>query len=89
MKIKNLKNEAYHRHIKAVSEDIHHYMEKMLVLFTICYEQLDCVVGKDQCYACLEESIVKECSKIFVNWFGLYRILCYSVFSVDRFQCII
>lgn len=57
MKIKNLKNEAYHRHIKAVSEDIHHYMEKMLVLFTICYEQLDCVVGKDQCYACLEESI--------------------------------
>ena len=57
MKIKNLKNEAYHRHIKAVSGDIHLYMEKMLVLFTICYEQLDCVVGKDQCYACLEESI--------------------------------
>ncbi|VDI20175.1 Hypothetical predicted protein [Mytilus galloprovincialis] len=71
MKIKNLKNEAYQRHIKAISQDIHMYLEKMLVLFTICYEQLDCIEGKDQCYACLEKSIFKPVWRYLL---GLFRL---------------
>lgn len=55
-KLEALKNEAYHRHLKGVSEDVHMYMEKLQVLFTIAYEELNSPEGRDQCYATLEEA---------------------------------
>ncbi|KAL5021212.1 hypothetical protein ScPMuIL_000367 [Solemya velum] len=55
-KLEALRNEAYHRHLKGVSEDVHMYMEKLQVLFTIAYEELDSPEGRDQCYATLEEA---------------------------------
>ncbi|KAL4235268.1 VPS9 domain-containing protein 1 [Mactra antiquata] len=50
-----LKNEAYHRHLNGITDDILTSIEKVQVLFVIMYEQLDSAEGRDQCNVLLEE----------------------------------
>lgn len=54
-KIAELKNEAYHRHLKGITEDILTCIEKLKVLFVIAFEQLDSAEGKDQCNLIVED----------------------------------
>ncbi|XP_041377176.1 VPS9 domain-containing protein 1-like [Gigantopelta aegis] len=61
---------AYHRHLKSISEDVHSYMEKLIVLFTIAYEKLESPTGRDLCYASLEEFFFKSLWKYLL---ALYR----------------
>ncbi|PVD20563.1 hypothetical protein C0Q70_18719 [Pomacea canaliculata] len=67
--IETLSSQAYERHLKNISADVHMYMEKMLVLFTIAYEQLDSPLGRDQCYASLEEMFFKPLWKFLLMLF--------------------
>lgn len=69
--IERMSREAYQRHLKNISADVHQYMEKMLILFTIAYEQLDSPLGRDQCYASLEETFFKPLWKFFLMLFRL------------------
>ncbi|KAL8583321.1 hypothetical protein ACOMHN_057607 [Nucella lapillus] len=69
--IERLSKEAYQRHVKNISDDVHRYMEKLLILFTIAYEQLDCPLGRDQCYASLEETFFKPLWKFLLMLFRL------------------
>lgn len=50
-----LKNEAYHRHLKGIAEDILNSIEKVQVLFVIAFEQLDSAEGRDQCNVRVED----------------------------------
>ncbi|RUS83807.1 hypothetical protein EGW08_008419 [Elysia chlorotica] len=59
-KIAKLSHEACESHLKTICEDIHCYLEKLLVLMTIAYEPLDTPVGKDQCAVSLEEPFFKQ-----------------------------
>ena len=65
-----ISEEAYHRHLKWISEDVHSYMEKLLVMFTIAYDKLDSPTGRDVCYASLEEFFFKSLWKYLLI---LYR----------------
>lgn len=67
--LKALSKEAYRRHLKNISSDVHMYMEKMLVMFTIAYEQLSSPLGRDQCYASLEETFFKPLWKYLLMLF--------------------
>jgi hypothetical protein len=80
--------EAYARHVKNVVADVHTYMEKLLVLFTIAYEQLDCPLGRDQCYASLEETFFKPLWKYLLMLFRYQKkkIIFYAVFLVFFFS---
>lgn len=73
--IETLSSQAYERHLKNISADVHMYMEKMLVLFTIAYEQLDSPLGRDQCYASLEEMFFKPLWKFLLMLFRLVTIM--------------
>ena len=53
--VKQLKNEAYHRHLKNIIEDILTSIEKIQVLFVIGFEQLDTAEGRDQCNVLVEK----------------------------------
>ncbi|CAG5132464.1 unnamed protein product, partial [Candidula unifasciata] len=64
-----LSQEAYLRHLKSISEDIHCYLEKLLVIMTISYEPLDTPVGKDQCAVSLEEPFFKPIWKTLLRLF--------------------
>ena len=67
--IERLSKEAYQRHVKNISADVHMYLEKLLILFTIAYEQLDSPLGRDQCYASLEETFFKPLWKFLLMLF--------------------
>ena len=67
--IERMSKEAYQRHLKNISADVHMYMEKLLILFTIAYEHLDCPSGRDQCYASLEETFFKPLWKFLLMLF--------------------
>ncbi|KAK7498931.1 hypothetical protein BaRGS_00009740 [Batillaria attramentaria] len=69
--IQRMSREAYQRHLKNIATDVHQYMEKMLILFTIAYEQLDSPLGRDQCYASLEETFFKPLWKFLLMLFRL------------------
>ncbi|XP_076448944.1 VPS9 domain-containing protein 1-like [Babylonia areolata] len=69
--IQRMSKEAYQRHLKNISADVHQYMEKLLILFTIAYEQLDSPQGRDQCYASLEETFFKPLWKFLIMLFRL------------------
>ncbi|XP_060074197.1 VPS9 domain-containing protein 1-like [Ylistrum balloti] len=66
-----IKNEAYHRHLKGISQDVQIYLEKIQTLFTMTYEQLDSPAGQDQCYACLEKPFFQP---IWQYLIALYRL---------------
>ncbi|XP_033755082.1 VPS9 domain-containing protein 1-like [Pecten maximus] len=66
-----IKNEAYHRHLKGISQDVQIYLEKIQALFTMTYEQLDSPAGQDQCYACLEKPFFQP---IWQYLMALYRL---------------
>ncbi|KAK3085515.1 hypothetical protein FSP39_004464 [Pinctada imbricata] len=53
--MEKMKNEAYHRHLKGLSDDVHNYIDKIISLFIAVYEQLKSPVGRDQCYSLLED----------------------------------
>ena len=53
-KIALLKNEAYHRHLKGITEDVLTSVERLQVLFVIVFEQLDTADGRDHCNVLLE-----------------------------------
>uniref|UniRef100_A0A2C9KGW0 VPS9 domain-containing protein n=1 Tax=Biomphalaria glabrata TaxID=6526 RepID=A0A2C9KGW0_BIOGL len=67
--------EAYKRHLASISEDIHRYLEKLLVMMTIAYEPLDTPVGRDQCAVSLEEPFFKP---IWKTLFRLFRVVNYK-----------
>lgn len=69
--MERMSKEAYQRHVKNISDDVHLYMEKLLILFTIAYEQLDCPQGRDQCLASLEETFFKPLWKFLLMLFRL------------------
>ncbi|KAL3860222.1 hypothetical protein ACJMK2_010377 [Sinanodonta woodiana] len=54
--IEELINEAYHRHLKGITEDVLTYIEKLQVLFIVAYEELDSPMGRDQCNMLIEEA---------------------------------
>ncbi|BFZ12810.1 hypothetical protein BsWGS_15849 [Bradybaena similaris] len=64
-----LSQEAYLRHLKSISEDIHRFLEKLLVIMIIAYEPLDNPVGKDQCAVSLEEPFFKPIWKTLLRLF--------------------
>ncbi|XP_067651930.1 VPS9 domain-containing protein 1-like isoform X2 [Haliotis asinina] len=66
-----LAEEAYKRHLSGISQDVHNFMEKLLVMFTIAYEHLDSPTGRDQCYASLEEPFFKPIWKYLLALFRL------------------
>ncbi|XP_071092278.1 VPS9 domain-containing protein 1-like isoform X2 [Haliotis cracherodii] len=66
-----LAKEAYQRHLSGISQDVHCFMEKLLVMFTIAYEHLDSPTGRDQCYASLEEPFFKPIWKYLLALFRL------------------
>lgn len=53
--VKQLRNEACHRHLKNIIEDILISIEKIQVLFVIGFEQLDTAEGRDQCNVLVEK----------------------------------
>lgn len=69
-KIVQLKNEAYHRHLKGIIDDILMCIEKVHVLFVIVYEQLDSAEGRDQCNVLLEEYFFRP---LWNNLLSLFR----------------
>lgn len=77
-KLACMKNEAYHRHLKGISEDVQISLEKIQALFTMVYDQLDSPVGQDLCYACLEKPFFQPIWQYLV---ALYRYLHKACFS--------
>ncbi|GFR74392.1 VPS9 domain-containing 1 [Elysia marginata] len=73
-KIAKLSREACESHLKAICEDVHHYLDKLLVLMTVAYEPLDNPVGKDQCAVSLEEPFFKPIWKTLLL---LFRVVNY------------
>ncbi|CAL1545489.1 unnamed protein product [Lymnaea stagnalis] len=74
-KFSELNMDAYERHLKSIAEDIHRYLEKLLVMLTIAYEPLDTPVGKDQCAVSLEEPFFKPIWKTLLR---LFRVVYYK-----------
>ncbi|XP_053401442.1 VPS9 domain-containing protein 1-like [Mercenaria mercenaria] len=70
-KIAQLKNEAYHRHLKGMTEDILTSIERLQVLFVIVFEQLDSAEGRDQCNVLLERYFFKPIWKYLLVLFRL------------------
>lgn len=70
-KIAQLKNEAYHRYLKGISEEILTSIEKVQVLFVIVFEQLDSAEGRDQCNFLLEGYFFKPIWKYLLVLFRL------------------
>ncbi|ESO90860.1 hypothetical protein LOTGIDRAFT_233615 [Lottia gigantea] len=70
-RVRTMSEEAYVRHLKGVSQDIHHALEKLLVMFSIGYEELGSAEGQDQCYASIEEPFFKPIWKYLLNIFRL------------------
>ncbi|GFO41122.1 vps9 domain-containing 1 [Plakobranchus ocellatus] len=68
-RIAKLSLEACERHLTSICEDIHRYLDKLLVLLTIAYEPLDTPVGKDQCAVSLEEPFFKPIWKTLLLLF--------------------
>ena len=68
--IERLKTEAYRRHMKGISEDVHCYLDKLQELFICVYEQLKTPEGRDCCYSQLEEPFFKP---IWQYLLALYR----------------
>ncbi len=64
-----MSEEAYQRHLTGISQDVHSFLEKILVMFTIAYEDLDSPTGRDQCYASLEEPFFKPLWKYILALF--------------------
>ena len=69
VKIAELKNEAYHRHLKGITEDILTSIDKVKVLFVIAFEQLDCAEGRDQCNAIVEDFFFRPLWKHLLTLF--------------------
>ncbi|KAH9491635.1 hypothetical protein Btru_031098 [Bulinus truncatus] len=67
--------EACGRHLQSISEDVHRYLEKLLVMMTIAYEPLDTPVGRDQCAVSLEEPFFKPIWKTLLK---LFRVVNYK-----------
>ncbi|XP_059160685.1 VPS9 domain-containing protein 1-like isoform X2 [Physella acuta] len=74
-KFDELTADAYSRHLKAISDDIHRYLEKLLVMMTTAYESLDTPVGRDQCAVSLEEPFFKPIWKTLLR---LFRVVNYK-----------
>lgn len=68
--VAELKTEAYNRHLKGISSDIHNYLDKLMTLFTVSYEQLDTPEGRDQLCESLEEPFFKP---LWPYLLGLFR----------------
>lgn len=68
--LESMKNEAYARHLKWISQDVHSYMEEIQLMFIIAYEKLDSPEGRDQCQASLEEPFFKP---IWAHLLALFR----------------
>lgn len=68
--INRLKMEAYKRHLKGISEDVHCYLDKLQEMFICAYEQLGSPEGRDCCYSQLEEPFFKP---IWQYLLALYR----------------
>ncbi|XP_055955277.1 VPS9 domain-containing protein 1 [Patella vulgata] len=71
LECEKLKDEAYCRHLKSMSQDVHNALEKLIVMFAITYEELDSAEGQDQCYASLEEPFFKPIWKYLLTLFRL------------------
>jgi hypothetical protein len=54
-KIEDMEKQALGRHFHTYAGDVRDYLEKIQVMFTVAYEELDNAAGKDLCYACIEE----------------------------------
>ena len=67
--IKQLRNEAYHRHLKQITEDILTSIEKIQVLFVIGFEQLDTAEGRDQCNVLVEKHFFRPIWKYLLLLF--------------------
>ena len=67
--IKQLRNEAYYRHLKNITEDILTSIEKIQVLFVIGFEQLDTAEGRDQCNVLVEKHFFKPIWKYLLRLF--------------------
>ena len=67
--IKQLRNEAYHRHLKNITSDILTSIEKIQVLFVIGFEQLDTAEGRDQCNVLVEKYFFKPIWKYLLILF--------------------
>lgn len=67
--IKQLRNEAYHRHLKHITEDILTSIEKIQVLFVIGFEQLDTAEGRDQCNVLVEKYFFRPIWKYLLMLF--------------------
>ena len=67
--IKQLRNDAYHRHLKNITEDILTSIEKIQVLFVIGFEQLDTAEGRDQCNVLVEKHFFKPIWKYLLMLF--------------------
>lgn len=68
--INRLKMEAYKRHLKGISEDVHCYLDKLQEMFICAYEQFGSPEGRDCCYSQLEEPFFKP---IWQYLLALYR----------------
>ena len=53
--LEQLNRNALIRHARNVVLDLQDNLEKLQTMFVVAYEQLDNPVGRDLCYACLEE----------------------------------
>ena len=67
--IKQLRNEAHHRHLKQITEDILTCIEKIQVLFVIGFEQLDTAEGRDQCNVLVEKHFFRPIWKYLLLLF--------------------
>lgn len=68
-RISLLRNDAYHRHLKGITDDILTSIERVQVLFVIVFEQLDCAEGRDQCNVLLEGYFFKPLWKYLLVLF--------------------
>lgn len=53
--IEEMEKQALTRHFQNVARDVHDYLEKIQVMFTVAYEEMDNPTARDVCYACIEK----------------------------------
>lgn len=67
--IRDLEKEALERHVHNIAQDVLYYLEKILTMFIVAYEQLDNPEGRDLCYACVEEPFFRPIWKYLLALF--------------------
>lgn len=72
VRLEQLTIDAYKRHLQNFTKDILLYMERLVKMFAMAYEELGSAEGRDQCYAFIEDKFFRP---VWPHLILLYRIV--------------